>query len=56
MNTEAYLCGCNVHIRKNCEWVEYIPDNPDRNIVNTNRDREYVRCAVELLTAALKSG
>jgi hypothetical protein len=56
MNIEAHLCGCNVHIRKNCEWVPYEPDRLERFIANPERDRANVARIVEMLTEALKSG
>ena len=55
MNLEAYLCGCNVHIRKNCEWVPYVADRPERHIANPERDRASVARIVEILTKALES-
>ena len=53
LNLEAHLCGCNVHIRKNCEWVPYVADRPERHIANPERDRANVRHIVNLLTKAL---
>lgn len=53
MNIEAHLCGCNTYIRKNCEWVEYVPDRIERYIANPERDRANVRHIVNLLTKSL---
>jgi len=53
MNFEAHLAGCNTWLRKNSEWVEYVPDRIDRYIANPTRDRENVRRAVAIIEAAL---
>jgi hypothetical protein len=53
MNFEAHLAGCNTWLRKNSEWVEYVPDRIDRYIANPTRDRENVRRAVAIVEAAL---
>jgi hypothetical protein len=52
-NIEAHLAGCNVYIRKNCEWVSFVADRLDRYIANPTRDRENVRRAVAIVEAAL---
>jgi hypothetical protein len=54
-NIEAHLAGCNVYIRKNCEWAPFVADRLDRYIANPERDRATVARIVEMLTAALHS-
>ena len=54
-NIEAHLAGCNVYIRKDCEWQPFVADRLDRYIANPERDRANVRHIVDLLTKALES-
>jgi len=54
-NIEAHLAGCNVYIRKNCEWTTFVADRLDRYIANPERDRASVARIVEMLTKALES-